>query len=130
MPVQQPYERVKYHPSAPVLDIIIKPRPSLNQQSGETIRVLVDSGADATMRPEALLLNIGAQRIDRRRSRGIYGHVRTVSLYLIDVQIGLLVIPSIQAIGIAADDEPLLGRDVLNHLIVTLDGISGVTEVS
>lgn len=39
-------------------------------------------------------------------------------------------IPSIQAVGIADDDEPLLGRDVLNHLIVTLDGIGGLTEVS
>jgi predicted aspartyl protease len=130
MPVQQPYERVKYYPSAPVLDITVRSSPALNQPGGETIRVLVDSGADATMLPETLLVNIGAQRIDRRRSRGIYGQVRTVSLYLVDVQIGLLVIPSIQAIGIAADDEPLLGRDVLNHLIVTLDGIGGVTEIS
>lgn len=130
MLVQQKYERVKYNPSAPVLDIIVRPRPASSQQTGETIRVLVDSGADATMIPEALLVNIGAPRIDKRRSRGVYGQVRTVSLYLIDVQIGLLVIPSIQAIGVSDDDDPLIGRDVLNHLIVTLDGIGGVTEVS
>jgi len=62
MLVQQKYERVKYNPSAPVLDIIVRPRPASSQQTGETIRVLVDSGADATMIPEALLVNIGAAK--------------------------------------------------------------------
>lgn len=130
MAFQQQYDRAHYDPSAPVLDIMIKPQPAAEQQVGVIVRALVDSGADATMLPEALLIKIGAIKVDRRRSRGVYGHVRTVSVYLADVQIGLLVIPSIQAVGISDDDEPLLGRDVLNHLIVTLDGIGGVTEIS
>lgn len=130
MAFQQQYDRAHYDPSAPVLDITFKPRPAVNQQIGVMVRALVDSGADATMLPEALLIQIGAIKVDRRRSRGVYGQVQTVSVYLVDVQIGLLVIPSIQAVGIADDDEPLIGRDVLNHLIVTLDGIGGLTEVS
>lgn len=130
MAFQQQYDRAHYKPSAPVLDLTIKPRPAANQRTGVMVRALVDSGADATMLPEVLPIKIGAIKVDRRRSRGVYGHVRTVSVYLVDLQIGLLVIPVIQAVGISDDDEPLLGRDVLNHLIVTLDGIGGVTEVS
>lgn len=75
---------------------------------------LIDSGADANMLPESLLVRIGAARIDRRRSRGVYGHARMVSVYLVDIQIGLLVVPSIQAIGISEDIDSLIGRDVLN----------------
>lgn len=130
MPVQQSYEQIHYDPPAPVIDIIVKPRPVANTQVGETIRVLIDSGADATMLPEPLLVRIGANRIDRRRSRGVYGHARMVSVYLVDIQIGLLVVPSIQAIGMAEDTDSLIGRDVLNQLILTLDGIGGIAEIS
>ena len=130
MPLQQPYDRIHYDPPAPVVDIIVKPRPASSQQVGEKVRALLDSGADATMLPESLLASIGAIRIDRRRSRGVYGQARMVSVYLVDIQIGRLVVPAIRAIGLSDNDDPLIGRDVLNHLIVTLDGIGSVTEVS
>ncbi len=130
MPLQQPYDRIHYDPPAPVVDIIVKPRPASSRQVGENVRALLDSGADATMLPESLLARIGAIRIDRRRSRGVYGQARMGSVYLVDIQIGRLVLPSIRAIGLSDNDEPLIGRDVLNHLIVTLDGIGSVTEVS
>lgn len=130
MPVQQPYDRIHYDPPAPVIDIIVKPRPAASAQTSERVCALIDSGADATMLSESLLVRIGAAKIDRRRSRGVYGQTRTVSIYLVDIQIGLLVIPSIRVIGMSDEEEPLLGRDVLNHLIVTLDGIGGMAESS
>lgn len=130
MAFQQQYDRAHYEPSAPVLDITVEPRPAANQQTGAMVRVLVDSGADATMLPEKLLMEIGAAGTLTGDDHGVYGQVQTVSVYLVDVQIGLLLIPSIQAIGVSDDHEPLIGRDVLNHLIVTLDGIGGVTEIS
>lgn len=46
------------------------------------------------------------------------------------MQIGTLVLPGVRAVAIDKHDEPLIGRDVLNHLIVTLDGIAGETEIS
>ena len=130
MPLQQPYDRIHDDLPAPVVDIIVKPRPASSRQVSEKVRALLDSGADATMLPESLLARIGAIRIDRRRSRGVYGQARMVSVYLVDIQIGRLVVPLIRAIGLSDNDEPLIGRDVLNHLIVTLDGIGSVTEVS
>ena len=130
MPLQQPYDRIHYDPPAPVVDIIVKPRPASSWPVGENVRALLDSGADATMLPESLLARIGAIRIDRQRARGVYGQARMVSVYLVDIQIGRLVVPLIRAIGLSDNDEPLIGRDVLNHLIVTLDGIGSVTEVS
>ncbi len=36
---------------------------------------------------------------------------------------------AISAIAMPAGSEPLNGRDVLNQLVITLDGIAGVTEL-
>ena len=72
MPLQQPYDRIHYDPPAPVVDIIVKPQPASSRQVSKNVRTLLDSGADATMLPESLLARIGAIRIDRRRSRGVY----------------------------------------------------------
>ena len=72
MPLQQPYDRIHDDLPAPVVDIIVKPRPASSRQVSEKVRALLDSGADATMLPESLLARIGAIRIDRRRSRGVY----------------------------------------------------------
>ena len=113
MPLQQPYDRIHYDPPAPVVDIIVKPQPASSRQVSKNVRTLLDSGADATMLPESLLARIGAIRIDRRRSRGVYGQARMVSVYLVDIQIGQLVVPSIRAIGLSDNDEPLIGCDVL-----------------
>ena len=32
-------------------------------------------------------------------------------------------------LGINAYEEPIVGRNVLNHLVITLNGLAGVTEV-
>jgi hypothetical protein len=57
------------------------------------------------------------------------GHRQTVNLYRVEVQIGTYKIPGIRVIGIN-NNEAIIGRDVLNHLIVTLDGIAGETAIS
>lgn len=57
------------------------------------------------------------------------GHAQTVNLYLVEVQIGSYKIPGIRAVGLKTT-EAILGRDVLNQLIITLDGIAGTTEIS
>lgn len=130
MSTQYPYDGDIYYPSAPVAEIKISANAASGSIKETTLSALIDSGADATMLPEDLLIQLGAQRLDRRRSRGIYGEARIVNIYLVDIQIGTLTIPSIKTVGVSTADEPLIGRDVLNQLIVTLDGIGGVTEIS
>lgn len=61
--------------------------------------------------------------------RGITGIAYPVDLYLITVQIGSHNIPAIRAIVATSDGETIIGRDVLNQLVVTLNGPANVTEI-
>ena len=61
--------------------------------------------------------------------RGITGVAQPVGLYSVMIQISSHMLPSIHVIATARDSEVILGRDVLNHLIITLNGLAGVTEI-
>jgi hypothetical protein len=77
-----------------------------------------------------VLRKIGAQYLETRQLRGIVGSPQTVSLYLVELQIGTYRIAGIKAVAAKTGTEAIIGRDVLNQLIVTLDGIGGITEIS
>lgn len=123
MSISFPYS-IDYHPSAPTLEVAIKAKDLLN------LEALLDTGADATMIPLDLLNRIGATFLHNSRIYGATGHSVSADIYLVEVKIGNHWIPGIYAAGITANTEPIIGRDVLNQLIVTLDGISGITEIS
>lgn len=62
--------------------------------------------------------------------QGISGQPVPVALYFVTVQIDNFNLPGIKAVASRSGNETIIGRDVLNHLIVTLDGIAGQTEIS
>ncbi len=107
-----------YIPSAPVLIMQISARSEL-----------IDSGADATMIPINFLHEIGAKYVRTQRMRGITGASKRINLYSVTLQISSHRLSSIHVVGSAPGTEVILGRDVLNHLIVTLNGLAGVTEI-
>ena len=51
-------------------------------------------------------------------------------MYLVDVQIGDIVLPGIEVVGDEVVDEIVVGRDVLNQLSVLLDGPNETITVS
>jgi predicted aspartyl protease len=51
-------------------------------------------------------------------------------VYLATVEIGTYTIHRVRALAAPAGAEAVLGRDVLNQLIVTLNGRAGVVELS
>ena len=61
---------------------------------------------------------------------GITGASIMVDLYMVQVQIGEFTLRGVKAVASRTGNEVILGRDVLNHLIVTLDGIAGTVEIS
>ncbi len=95
-----------------------------------TLSALVDSGADATMLPITALQAVAARYVETRQMRGIIGAAYYVDLYLVTVQLGPHTIPAIRAIAADSDAEPIVGHDVLNQLLVVLNGPAGVTEVA
>lgn len=61
--------------------------------------------------------------------RGVTGQGQEVQLFLIVIQIGPFTATGIEAIAIADNEEPIIGRDVLNQFIVTLNGPAEVLEL-
>ena len=50
-------------------------------------------------------------------------------LYLISLQLGPYLQQTLWVAGGASPDEVILGRDVSNHLIVTLNGLANMVEI-
>lgn len=119
------YDR-DYEPSLPVVDIHIQTTAGNNDI---ILQALVDSGSDATMIPLNHLKKIGARKGPQKMVRGIAGHTYIVDMYRIKINVGpfnmrLMVIADVQ------NQQTILGRDVLNHIIVTLNGLAGIVELS
>lgn len=113
-----------YFPPAPVAEISIRARREVQAIA------LLDSGADGTLLPYKLLLACRAKFIRTSQLTGVTGKSVLADQYVVEIRIGDLKIPGIKAVSSRSSKEVILGRDVLNHLIVTLDGIAGTTEIS
>lgn len=84
----------------------------------------VDSAADRTVFPQSLIDDLGATATGAISLLGFGGTPSTCLLY--EVLVALRSLSAIRVEVIAHADEPwiLLGRDVLNHYKITLDGPS------
>jgi predicted aspartyl protease len=120
------YDRT-YFPAFPVVEMSVVATASGGQK--QAVVGLIDSGSDATQIPQQILLAIGAREIDRRWVRDLYGIRHPAPIYGVQIEIGDLLLPGIEVIGRPGIDEIIVGRDVLNQLIVTLNGLAHVAEV-
>lgn len=118
-----PYN-LDYQPPAPVIEVVVQSRQAV------TITALLDTGADASIFPIDILRKSGAPYLETRQMRSVTGHVQVVNLYLVEIQINIQRIAGIRAVAAKPGTEAIIGRDVLNQFIITLDGIGGITEIS
>lgn len=81
--------------------------------------MLVDTGADATLVPAQIVHRLGLPPVDVVAVSGVDGLKQRATVHLASVEVGEL---RVSARIIAYADEAILGRDVLNQAIVTLDG--------
>ena len=118
-----------YIPSAPMVEIMLS-SPHNPHGKGIYLSALIDSGADATLLPIDLLRKVQARVVESVNLIGITGARTTVDLYHVVIQIGPHKFRSIKAVAQQIGAEPIIGRDVLNHLVVTLNGLAGMTEIA
>lgn len=118
----------RYNPAAPVVELTVYAAGT--SENGKSFVALVDSGADATLIPLETLNRINAEYVTTRRMRGVLGKAYKVDIYVVSLEIGQHRIDGIHAIAIEhGEEEPIIGRDVLNQLIVTLNGLGEVLEI-
>lgn len=116
-----------YFPAFPVVEIRII---GTDLDSGREVTGLIDSGSDATQIPLSILRAIGAREVDKRWVQDLAGIRYSVGVFEVRILIGDIAMPSIEVIGRTGISEVIIGRDVLNQLIVTLNGLAYVTDIS
>jgi predicted aspartyl protease len=117
-----------FGPAMPMVEIQI--RPVGRTGDNVSIQAVVDSGADATILPVRYVQAAGVEKVGKARMRW-GGHAGQIyDVYLAVVTIGALQVPGVRILADEHRDEPVLGRDVLNHLVVTLNGPASVVEIS
>ncbi|TEU16302.1 MAG: hypothetical protein E3J21_10900 [Anaerolineales bacterium] len=106
-------------PPAPFVDVLIL-HPSDHEQT-RYIRGKLDSGADLSVIPEEVADELQLIPAREIQTRSYDGTVRDIQSYFVALEIEGY---SIQLIEVVASHraDTLLGRDVLNHFRITLDG--------
>jgi hypothetical protein len=113
------YDDERYSPAAPIATVIVRSLDSGAVVEG--VKMLLDSGADISCLPKAVVDVLGLTVGDRSYEVMAYDHsVREWATVHAEVQFlrghfkGLFVV--------LEQDTGVLGRNILNHLVVTLDG--------
>ena len=122
-----PHNR-RYRPPLPTLKIMLRASDSSGTRT-ELLPALLDTGADITSVPVRILHSIGARPLDEVRLRSHWGHAVSVITYLVDVEVSATVLPTVEVASDTTNAEIVLGRDVLNHLLVLIDGPGLTTDV-
>jgi hypothetical protein len=115
-------------PSLPVVEVTLK--NPVTDRATTVQGVLVDSGADGTIAPLRRLKQIQARRVDTVNMRPMRGPTFRVDLYEVELQIGVFRIPGALVVADPQNEGVILGRNVLNPFIVTLNGLANVVEIS
>lgn len=91
------------------------------------LRMLVDTGADCTLVPVHIARSLQLPIVDRVRVVGVEGKAVAAPVHAARIRVGpLQTLARVVALG----DEALLGRDLLNRLVLHIDGPRGVVEAT
>ena len=118
-----------YFPAFPVAEIGINKVEDRPEQE-VILTALVDSGSDGTIIPFEYLKAIGAEYVNSGFIRGVTGARNSVDIYAIKLRIGTYKLSSVRVVADEQNHETILGRNVLNHFVVTLNGLASITEIS
>jgi predicted aspartyl protease len=117
-----------YGPALPIVELFV--RSVAATDGGTSLRALVDSGADATILPLAVLQNAHVDQVGRARMRWGSHQSQMYDVYLVTIAIGPYEIYGVRVLADPTGSEAILGRDVLNQMVVTLNGLAHIVEVS
>ena len=127
-----PYANSKF-PPVPILNIALS-APGEAAQT-EMAPALIDTGSDFTLVPEKWLQGLDVPRSRPARVRGLWSSYHQVTLFMVDIHLDIGILPGIEVVrvmksdGVFENEEIVLGRNVLNMLILLLEGPTQQTTV-
>jgi hypothetical protein len=108
-----------FSPPAPVLEVIVYHPTTAGLET--EVRAQLDPGSDISVLPESVAHAMGLQRDGELEVEGYDGLVARVPLCVVSLEImGEMLSP--MSFVVMPRSLALLGRDVLNHFILTLNG--------
>jgi len=116
-----------YTPPFPVLPIIL--HNSKKELSVSCQKAHLDTGADSTIIPHTLPDKIESEEIDINYIQSHWGERRQISVHSIDIEVDGEYLSAIEVVRDDVGKEILIGRNVLNRLIILLDGFKNQTDV-
>ena len=116
-----------YFPPAPILEIQLSTPDSA--PLNETLSAMIDTGGDITLVPIKYLEDIAAPELDEVRLRSHWGEQIMTTTYLVDITLATGLLPGVEVVGDLHGQEILLGRNVLNKVLLLLDGPHLLTEI-
>lgn len=125
MAISFEYDLTYPGPAFPIVQVTVVGRNGITA----THTAFLDTGADATVIPLSILRQIDARRLDRAFARNMDGSRYEITLYSVKLTIGSYFIYGIEAIANEKTAEIILGRDALNQLVITLNGLAEITEI-
>ena len=116
-----------FSPSMPVVDVALMPIA----RNREPVRMtaMIDSGADGTLVPLSQLRAIKAHRSGQVILRSVTGAPTVVDVYKVALQVGPHLFSYVRVAADKHNTLIVLGRDILNHLVITLNGLASATEL-
>lgn len=116
-----------YNPAMPMLEIMLgRPR----SEPFLPLTALVDSGADATLIPIRYLQEVQARPGRSTRMRGVTSGYAPIELYVVSLRINSYERARLEVVADLHHNEAIIGRDILNQFIVTLNGLASVVEIT
>lgn len=113
-------------PSMPVVEIRIGRSLTLPVLP---LTALIDSGADGSIIPLVYLRQVQARKERSLWMRTVTGKRSVVDMYMISMHFGPFEFQERLVIGGLQPNEIIIGRDILNQFIVTLNGLASVVEI-
>ena len=115
--MKHPFSDELCSPPALVIDVIVHVRGTPRQAA---LRGKIDTGADASVVPLGLLKSLRAPKWGSWNIEMLKTGPLTISGYLVDIELlGRRFV--VKAVGLE-QSYPLIGRDILNQLSLTIDG--------
>jgi hypothetical protein len=118
---------ISYFPAIPIVEVAIS---RIKDEPKVTLPAIVDSGADATILPIDYLNQVQTRKGDQAWLRGTAQQRIHVEMYWVWLTVGGHTPIYLQVVGDSEGEEAILGRDVLNQFVVTLNGLASVVEIS
>ena len=106
---------------------------TLYRAEGEAITSVlsaqVDTGAEMTIVPAKYLAAVKDDVLQTVLLRSHWGEPRTFKMYVVDLLIGNERLAAVEVVADKQGKEILLGRNILNKVILLLDGPKGLTDL-